>query len=487
MLNFTSSCDSRQKLFQAALAGLQANCRPVTGSEQPVLTEGGYYAGIWMECAPLEGLVFAPVSPEVARLNHTSFFREQFPDGQIPPYLWAEQVGSGQIQQTVPIVETAYELAVMTGDEALLRESYEAWKKWDAWMVRHRDTRQRNVCEAFCEYDTGHDNSGRFHNISKRCPGNDAKNCLKEPGMPRIAPDLTATLYGGRRAMAKTAAYFNWRSEEEYWLEAAEKTRQALMRYCFDPESCFFYDRDSSGNFVKIVSDAGLRVLMEHVPDQELFEEIFRRWVHNPEAFWTPVPLPSVAACDPAFIYPPAENCWGGPCQALLALRAPRWMEHYGKFAALDELMHRYLEAFERAGIFKQQLDPFTGEITLGTEEYSPAMCCVIDFISRSCGILQMPDAVSWGCGTTENASFRLDLYRNRGTAEIRHAEGRSYLSMNGRELARVKGRVRLFTAHDGRVLRMTAVADGPAMLEVPGKAVQTFEMKADETICFDL
>lgn len=486
MLTFSSSCDSRQNLFHDALAGLQANCRLVKGSNSPVLIEGGYYSGIWMECAPLEGLVYAPVSTAVARLNHTSFFREQFADGQIPPYIWAEKVGSGQIQQTVPIAETAYELAMMTGDEELLRETYHAWEKWDAWMTGYRDTQHQNICEAFCEYDTGHDNSGRFHGISKRCPMDDAKICPAEPGMPRIAPDLTATLYGGRMTLAKIASALEMSSEHDHWRGLAEKTKQALVTYCYDPETEFFYDRDRDGNLVKILGDAGLRVLMEHVPDQAMFDRIFSRWIINPQAFWTTLPLPSVAASDPAFIHPPRENCWGGPCQALLALRAPRWMEYYGKYSALDHLMHRYLEAFEQAGVFCQQFDPLTGETTPGTGEYSPAMCCVVDFISRLAGILQTPDGMSWGCGALrpgETASFKVDLYRNRGTAEITHLGSSSRLSMNEKELARVNGNVRIFTDTEGIVLRMAAISAGEITLALPGKPLQAFDMAADESI----
>jgi len=486
MLKFSSTSDSRHKLFNNAILGLNANCRPVKGSELPVLIEGGYYSGIWMECAPLEGLVYAPVSAEIAKLNHTSFFREQFPDGQIPPFIWFEKIGSGQIQQTVPIAETAYELAIMTGDEALLRETYYAWKKWDDWMVRHRDAQQRNICEAFCEYDTGHDNSGRFHRISKRCPSDDSKICPSEPGMPRIAPDLTATLYGGRVALAKIAVALELKSESEYWLELAGKTRQALIQYCYDPETEFFYDRDCNGNLVKVVGDAGLRVLMEHIPDQEMFERIFTRWIINPKAFWTTLPLPSAAASDPTFIYPPRENCWGGPCQALLALRAPRWLEYYGKYSALDHLMHKYLEAFEHANVFCQQFDPLTGLITPGTSEYSPAMCCVVDFISRIEGILQTPDNISWGCGSHgsgETAAFSLELYRNRGTAEIKHSGTTSTLYINNRELACVNGKVRIFTDTEGKLLRIIAISAGEVSLKLPEQEIKKFYMVPDENI----
>lgn len=206
MISFQCDSESFQEFFRRALHGLNRNCRRISEKTGRVLTEGGVYSGIWMECAPLEGLVYAPLAPDVARRNHTAFFRYQREDGQFPSSISERRVGFAQIQQVVPMVETAYELGLMTCDEELLRMAYRSWEKWDAWIGAHRDTRRRNVCEAFCEYDTGHDNSARFRGLPKFCPGQNAANCPDIPCLPYVAPDLTATMFGGRMAMARIAS-----------------------------------------------------------------------------------------------------------------------------------------------------------------------------------------------------------------------------------------------------------------------------------------
>jgi hypothetical protein len=104
------------------------------------------------------------------------------------------------------------------------------------------------------------------------------------------------------------------------------------------------------------------RVMGEHVADQKLFDEVYGRQLHNPAVFWTPYPFPSIAADDPAFVRPIPRNSWGGATQALTALRTPRWMEHYGKYADLTDLMTRWVEALVRSGQFLQQMDPNTGD-----------------------------------------------------------------------------------------------------------------------------
>jgi len=65
----------------------------------------------------------------------------------------------------------------------------------------------------FCEYDSGHDNGPRFaHGLPKECPDGDARRCPDFPGLPFLAPDLSATVYGGRIALGKMGQYYTFRS-----------------------------------------------------------------------------------------------------------------------------------------------------------------------------------------------------------------------------------------------------------------------------------
>jgi hypothetical protein len=111
----------------------------------------------------------------------------------------------------------------------------------------------------------------------------------------------------------------------------------------------------------------------ERVADQKLFDEVYRRQLHNPSAFWTPYPFPSIAADDPAFVRPIPRNSWGGASQALTALRALRWI------GALRQV--RRLHAHDD-----------TREFSPDCGAYSPAMLTLFDFVwrlysVRPCGI----------------------------------------------------------------------------------------------------
>jgi GH15 family glucan-1,4-alpha-glucosidase len=205
--------------------------------------------------------------------------------------------------------------------------------------------------------------------------------------MPRLCPDLSATVYGGRIALAAMAKALGKTAEAARWQTAAEAIRRLILDKLYSAEDAAFYDLDAQGNSVRVRSDVISRVLGEHVldlsdaRDKARFEDVWTRQLHNPRAFWAPYPFSSIAQDDPAFVRPIPRNSWGGASQALTALRAPRWMAHYGKQAELNQLMRRWCEAILRHGEFRQQMDPQTGDFTQPDPGgYSPAALVFLAF-----------------------------------------------------------------------------------------------------------
>jgi hypothetical protein len=392
-----------KRTWDAALATLAANIKTVPHYDHPVLLEGSVYPGVWQECAPQEGLVYAtlsryivtqqgqPTPLEIARNNHMAFFALQRPDGQLPAAVKMSSTGYGQIQMVVPIAATAWELFQLTHDEELLSIAYQACSRWDAWLRKYRDTRRTGLVEGFCVYDTGHDNSPRWKGTPNQCPGADARLYDHSvPTLPRLCPDLSATVYGGRVALAAMASALGKREEAARWEADAETIRRLIIERLYDPKDAAFYDLDAQNNFVRVRSDVISRVLGEHVlklsdpKDKAIFESIWTRQIHNPKAFWAPYPLTSIAQDHPAFVRPIPRNSWGGASQALTALRAPRWMTHYGKHVEQAQMMQQWCEAISRYIEFRQQMDPLTGEFTrLDPSGYSPAALVYLDFIAK--------------------------------------------------------------------------------------------------------
>ena len=455
MISFQTDNAQLQAKHDAALAGLKRNVVRVYGYDRPVLIEGAEYPGIWLECGPLEAALYGALDPQVAFDSHRVFFRQQRQDGYLPCYIWFKELGAGQIQMVVPIAATAWEVYLQHGDGEFLEEAYAACSRWDAWLARYRNTRGRNLCEAFCEYDTGQDNSPRWQGLPHDCPGHDARVCAQAGALPYLSPDLSATVYGGRIALAQMAQALQRPGEAAQWQQRAEEIRRAILGYCFDPQDGAFYDLDRNERFVRIRGDAIARVLSEHVVDPALFDDIYRRQIHNPQAFWTPYPLPSIAADDPAFVRELPRNSWGGASQALTALRAPRWFEHYGQAADLRILMQQWVKALVAGPGFMQQINPWTGEFTPSADGYSPCMLVLVDFSARLHGIRRCVDRLEWNCVLPPGArNSRYTLQTPRGAAVLVLERDTAVLTLAGKELTRLTPPRCIVTGLNGEVIQ---------------------------------
>lgn len=485
------TADSRwQAAYDLALAVLGANVRMLPRYTRPVLTEGANYAGIWMECGPHEALVYRKFRPDVARNSHLAFFELQKADGQFPANNKVSETGFGQIQMVVPIAATAWELARSTGDDELLQRAYQACSAWDAWLMKYRNTRGTGLVEGFCTYDTGHDNSPRWSGMPVQCPNKDARQCPPIPTLPRLCPDLSATAYGGRVALAAMAKAMGKSAAADQWLESAEKIRRLILSRLYAEQEGAFYDLDAQNRFVKIRCDILSRVCGEHIPDQSLFDDLWKRQIHSPNAFWTPYPLPSVAVDDPQFVRPIPANSWGGASQALTALRAGRWFDHYRRPADFAVMMNRWCEALQADMTFRQELDPISGKfITAGEPNYSPAALVMIDYIWRLAGVREDVDSIEWNVRAdypaARSALFRLRTDSAR-TAEMQYDKTGAELRFAGKVIARIEsGTARLITDSTGVPKALVGISDRPqeVLIRLKGETARHVTVRGNEQV----
>ena len=494
------SCDDAglTRVYAAALATLRGNVVRLADFPGPVLAEGSYYPGTWMECGPHEALVWSAWGTQtartVARNQHLIFFSLQKEDGQLPYAVKTRSATNGagsdggpawgQIQMVVPIAATAWELAQQTGDEELLERAYAACGRWDAWLRKYRDTRGMGLCEGFCTWDTGMDNSPRWKGEPNSCPDEDARQCPPGPGLPRLCPDLSATVYGGRVALAAMAQALGKSSERDQWTQDAESIRRLIVEQLYYAQDSGFYDLDAQGRVVWGRSAATLRVLGEHVPDAPLFETVWKRQVHNEKVFWAPLPFPSVALDDPEFVRPIPRNSWGGAGQALTTLRAPRWMEHYGKPAELAWLMERWVEAVRRAHGFLQQLDPVSGEFTADAGGYSPTALVLLDFVWRLSGVREDGELIEWNVRPPARGRATFSAQVHGVTAELQYDGGVGEMRIGGKSVASVSGVVRVLTTKTGDLRAAVGIADGLAPVTLrQGGAERKLQVEANARV----
>jgi hypothetical protein len=473
-----------QAAYDKALTVLAANVRIMPYVSAPVLIEGASYQGIWQECGPHEALAFRGWRPDVARNSHTTFFDLQRASGQLPANNKIAETSFGQIQMVVPIAATAWELAQATNDDALLDQAYRACGLWDDWLMQHRNTRGTGLVEGFCTYDTGHDNSPRWAGVPNQCPNKNAAAHHPIAELPRLCPDLSATVFGGRRALAAMARALGRTGEADHWEERAESIRRAILARLYSEADGAFYDRDPQDRFVRVRGDVIGRVCGEHVVDQNAFDRIWRHQLGNPRAFWAPVPLPSIALNDPNFVRPIPANSWGGASQALTALRAGRWFDHYNRSAEFGTMMTAWCKAIVADPGMRQQLDPLTGRFTQeDAAGYSPCALVMVDYTWRLVGVRDEGGLLHWSVRPSHPAAQKAKLYRRTDggrMATISYDGAGATLTLDGRTIAKVEGgAIGVVTDGGGDLVSVRGIEPDRQHVAflVPGKAPRRLDM----------
>ena len=202
-------------------------------------------------------------------------------------------------------------------------------------------------------------------------------------------------------------------------------------------------------------------------------DRFVREHLTNTEEFWTPFPLPSVAANDPLFRNAP-ENNWGGQCEGLTYQRAILALERYGYEPLVTALGRKLLDALIRGGnVFTQQFDPFTGTpsrvgmvshevIKPGSSEpfqdsYGPTMLAALEYIAHIWGVhIQMGEV--WFSLGHSAAPYRYEQHWGKHVYLVESDGSRATVIADGKPLGSYDCGVRIIADESGRVLRVRPI-----------------------------
>ena len=396
-------CESKKKIIRSLCQKIRDriddfHIRKFEGIDDELFLISAQYPGVWMEHV-YDSLMFARLDKRGEKLSENIinlFIDNATDEGQLPCYilnkaLWRHDIpiyGYSQIQECVSFATLCLETCEMTGNKVLLKKCYEAVFKWMGWFEKYRQTRKTGLIEMFFGYDTGHDESSRLEGLS--CPGNYVKDGITQnaavlPPQEKVAPilavDMNCNYYANLFALSEMAKKLSLDEQSLMWAEKAKKVKELIFEYCFDKDDAFFYDVDKNGNKRKSRSCTVFHLFMEHLldkkEDEKLIEEIKKRYLKNPDEFFTPYPYPSMSIAQSKDKPHVERNCWGYFSQGLIALRCTRWMDDYDMSEEFDILCEKWLTAwtdcFDEIK-FGQELDPISGHSSPSSEWYSSTM-----------------------------------------------------------------------------------------------------------------
>ena len=370
--------------------------RDFPGVGERILMASDAYPGAWLEHI-CDTLVLAGLDDrfsDIALRQLRLFFGRQNDEGQLPayildmsspyiePYLKEDTsiVRYTQVQEVVSVIRLCNEVCGANKD--LLREFYPKCVKWDEWIVKNR--MKNGLIQAFCAYDTGHDNSARFEGATQDMAGLPIDQCPENDVVPITAIDMSAIFYGGRMALADMAKKLGYKNEAEEWTKKAKAVKEKLFEMCYDYEDDFFYDLDKSGKKMPYRTIAITAMFCERMLTKEEADKIYVKHFRNPEEFATPYPFPAVAVNDKGSRPEHKGNSWSFYSQGNTVLRSLQWMDYYGYSEDLEKVMKIWLEAWTNSDVmFAQELNPITGVSSGCSEWFTPTMLFYVSSAKR--------------------------------------------------------------------------------------------------------
>lgn len=195
----------------------------------------------------------------------------------------------------------------------------------------------------------------------------------------------------------------------------------------------------------------------------------------NPEEFFTPLPLPNIAANDVCFFlddernnFTPemmervrplcagdmADNSWGGPVQGLCHQRVIDALLNYRHHAELTVIARRWLTNALRVGAFPQQYDPFSGDCCPGMDGYGPALLATLEYLVHLLGIDYASGRFTLSNGAAEaDSTYTQHIFDSDYT--LTRTNGTAVLTKDGNTILTVTGAVRIVTDEALNVLSL--------------------------------
>lgn len=310
-----------------------------------------HYVGLWQWDAFFHALAYRHLDPQLAHDQFRVLFDHQRPDGMVPDCVFDEGVVERMgypvdASVTKPPVAgwCLWRVYEATRDVDFLDEMYEPLTRWQRWWLERCDRDADGVCQYDHPYSSGLDDSP-----------------LWDHGMPVESPDLNTYLCLQAEALGRIAEVLGRPEEARGWYSQADQLAQALLDHLYDPRSGVFWAQrmtDTGHERVPVLAVVSLLPLLTGrlpVPVQRALVDR----LEDPETFWAPYPVPTVARCDPR--YDP-DQMWRGPVWVNVNYLLVDGLLRCGEGGRARELCDRTLALVAAHPDIREYYNPETGQ-----------------------------------------------------------------------------------------------------------------------------
>jgi glycogen debranching enzyme len=238
------------------------------------------------------------------------------------------------------IAWAAWKLYEFDHDREFLDEIYGPLVKWNNWWFESNDSDGNGLCEYQHPFSSGLDDSP-----------------LWDDGMPVQSPDLNTYLCLQQEALSRIAAALGEQSDAALWAQRADDIARRLIALAWDEKAGVFW-ASRKGSRVDVLTPFNLFPLITGRMPARILERLVDH-LTDPDEFWSPYPIPSVALNDPKF---DPVQMWRGPAWANINYLMTEGLLRCGYSGLARELRRRTLELLAGQSDIYEYYNPLTGE-----------------------------------------------------------------------------------------------------------------------------
>ena len=241
------------------------------------------------------------VNAELCRSLIRTFFAHQREDGSLPRHIHVDRVDPADSDDAD--WGGAFDaLNAVAPDAAFAAEMYFRLARYADWLIRTRDAESSGLFGADRSGAVG-GRGGRYPLLGPAAappPSRDrSRGATPEPAAKSV--EITVYAYRLLRVLERFATQSGQRAESARWGGAADRTRRAVRDRMWSIDLATFCDLDPrTGNVVGGRTDRGFLPFVTDLASDD-HRHGLERTLLDPEKFWTPFPVPSLAAADPRF------------------------------------------------------------------------------------------------------------------------------------------------------------------------------------------
>ena len=297
----------------------------------------------------LSALMCGVYSQHMAERQIYAVLAEQTPSGMIPNF--GSDRGASLDRSQPPLGSyCVLKIYLQYRNRGLVKDAYPILLRWNRWWRSHRATGWQGLLswgsdpgmggydpggnKQAAMWESGLDNSPMYDRVSY----NPATHTLELADV-----GLNALYALDCRCLAQLADLLEHAEDARELRAEYERTRTLMNREMYDRKTGAYCNLHANGKKSPILSPTCFYPLLAGIPSQAQAEETVRRHLLNPDEFWGPYVIPSIARNHPAFA---DQDYWRGRIWGPMNYLVYAGLRAYGMRTVATELAKKSRQLF---------------------------------------------------------------------------------------------------------------------------------------------